>query len=122
MSLIKHIEDSIATFWHTDLAPWLKTLLSNVVHHEVDALMPLATSAVDELAKDFVASSGNVANFAALAGQVLTRTAQQSYNLSVQVGGASLLTAVAAAIAAHPALAAVPIAAPLPASLPPQGS
>lgn len=111
MSLFQHIGESIAAFWHADLAPWLKTLLTNVIHHEVDALLPLATTAVNEIAHDFVASAGNITNFAALTGQVLTRTAQESMNLAVQVGGASLLTAVTAAIAAHPDITAAVAAA-----------
>lgn len=115
MSLIQHIGDSIAAFWHADLAPWLKTLLTNVAHHEVDALLPLATTAVNEIAKDFMDNAGNISNFAALAGQVLAKTAQQSYGVAVQVGGASLLTAVTAAIAAHPGITAAVEAAKVPA-------
>lgn len=119
MKLIDSIHAALSGFvtaagqlWHTKLEPWLSGLLSNVVHAEVTALMPIAQEATQELVADLAGAKGNLQDFAAIAGQVLANAATKAQAASVTAVGSSLLTAVTAAIATHPEVMAseVPVA------------
>lgn len=114
MSLLDTIEkdaeaavDAVGAFAKNDIGPWLDTVFKGAVQSEVNALLPIASSAAGALAVDLATNAGNLSKFASTASTILTSTAQQAEVASIQATGASLLAAVSSAITAH--AAAVPL-------------
>lgn len=109
MSFFGKISESVSHFWHDDFTPWFQGFLSQAVHAEVAALMPIASAAAGSLAGELAThvASGNMSAFAQTAGRILQNTAEQAEAAAIRTGGASLLLAVNTAIANH--AAAVPL-------------
>ena len=93
MNLIQKVE----IFWEGDVWPFLKNLFSSTLESEVEALAPIAESAVATLITD-VSTLGTPAGFIAAATQVGAEVVKQASTKSLQVAGQSVLTAINAAL------------------------
>lgn len=99
------IGHAIANFfsglWNDDLKPWLKDLLTSVEHDVVDALVPLAHEAIQEVLNDGgkILAGASPSEVAAGAGQALLSIAKKAEAASIQAAGHDLLTSLAGALA-----------------------
>ncbi len=93
MDLVQKVE----IFWETDAWPFLKNLFTSTVEDEIQALAPIAESAVATLVTD-VATLGTPAGFVAAAAQVAAEVLKQAGQKALQVAGQSVLTSVSAAL------------------------
>lgn len=115
MSLLNRIGGALSgvitgagALWHKSLEPWFEGFLSTVSHAEVAALQPIAVNVVSNLTEQFIASKGDLSKFGDVAASALFEAGIQAKAAGIEAAGTSLLTAVAAAVANHPALQAQP--------------
>lgn len=102
MKLGHAIANFFSGFWNNDLKPWVIDLFHHVQHDVVDAVVPLAHEAAQEILSEggkLLDGSASLQSIAANAGSVLMRTAMKMEKAAIQVGGHDLLTAVAAVLA-----------------------
>jgi len=98
------IGHAIANFfsglWNDDLKPWLKDLLKTVEHDVVDALVPLAHEAIQEVLNDGgkILAGASISDVASGAGAALVNIAKKAEAAGMQAAGHDLLTALAGAL------------------------
>lgn len=92
MKLGHAIANYITQLWDNDLKLWLKALMTKVSHDVVDALIPMAEEAIQEI----VAGGGTVS-----VATVAEATAKKAATLAATVAEHDLAMAVAGALAAR---------------------
>lgn len=104
MNLLHRLANFVSGFWGTDLEPWLKNFLGNVVHAEVSLAVTVAEGYVAQAlpALASAAATGDFASFADAQATVITATARDLLSSGEKVGIAAVSTAVTALIAGHP--------------------
>lgn len=112
--------DDFAGFWTNTVWPGLKNLLKTTVTNEVNALAPIAESAVATIEADLKAVT-NLSGAATVIGNVFTSVASQAEAAAVNAGAASLVTAVSSALGNLLSTTAPASAPQTPVSPPPAG-
>lgn len=103
----ENAEAALAHFFHEDMAPWFKTLLTNVAHAEVAALMPIASAGAQRIAAQIATADADPITFADTVAVLIRDTAIEAAATGIKVAGLSVLAAVTTAIAAHSASVAL---------------
>ncbi len=86
--------------WNKDLKPWLHDLLTHVEHDVIDALVPIAHEAIQEVLNDGgkLLAGESLSHVAAGGGAALLNLAKRAEAAGIQAAGSDLITALGAAL------------------------
>lgn len=94
------VANFLSGLWNNDLKPWLSDLLKHVEHDVMDALVPIAHEAIQEVlnAGGKVLAGDSLHDTAVGTGEVLKNLAIRAEKAGIQAAGHDLLLAVGAAL------------------------
>ncbi len=86
--------------WNKDLKPWLHDLLTHVEHNVIDALVPIAHEAIQEVLTDGgkLLAGASLTDVAASGGAALLNLAKRAETAGIQAAGSDLITALGVAL------------------------